>query len=73
MAQMPAAAFIDLRPALREAKAHERVYYKTDSHWNYNGAMAGYDVIMREVQRAAGARAAAGNRCPRNAQRTLPA
>ena len=44
-------AFIDLRPALREAKAHERVYFKTDSHWNYNGAMAGYEVIMRDVQR----------------------
>ncbi len=43
---------IDLRPALRAAKAHDRVYYKTDSHWNYLGAMVGYDLIMREVQRA---------------------
>ena len=45
-------AFIDLRSALRVAKAHDRVYYKTDSHWNYNGARVGYDAIMREVLRA---------------------
>ncbi len=44
--------FIDLRPVLRAAKAHDRVYYMTDSHWNFNGAIAGYDTIMREVQRA---------------------
>jgi alginate O-acetyltransferase complex protein AlgJ len=43
---------LDLRPALREAKLRERVYYQTDSHWNYLGAMVGYDAIMREVQRA---------------------
>jgi alginate O-acetyltransferase complex protein AlgJ len=42
---------LDLRPALRAAKARERVYYQTDSHWNYLGAMVGYDAIMREVQR----------------------
>jgi len=45
------AAFIDLRPALHAAKAHTRVYYQTDSHWNYLGAQVGYDAIMREVQR----------------------
>jgi hypothetical protein len=44
-------AFLDLRPALREAKARDRVYFKTDSHWNYNGAMVGYEAIMRDVQR----------------------
>ena len=44
-------AFIDLRPALRAAKARDRVYYQTDSHWNYNGALIGYDAIMREAQR----------------------
>ncbi len=43
--------FIDLRPALRGAKARDRVYFKTDSHWNYNGAMVGYEAIMRDVQR----------------------
>ena len=45
-------ALLDLRPALRDAKARDRVYYQTDSHWNYLGAMVGYDAIMREVQRA---------------------
>jgi alginate O-acetyltransferase complex protein AlgJ len=43
---------LDLRPALRAAKARERVYYQTDSHWNYNGAMVGYAAIMQEVRRA---------------------
>ncbi|HQR11406.1 MAG TPA: hypothetical protein PLW68_08770 [Casimicrobiaceae bacterium] len=43
---------LDLRPALLDAKRHDRVYYQTDSHWNYLGAMVGYDLIIREVQRA---------------------
>jgi alginate O-acetyltransferase complex protein AlgJ len=45
-------AFVDLRPALRAAKARDRVYFKTDSHWNFNGAIVGYEAIMREVLRA---------------------
>jgi alginate O-acetyltransferase complex protein AlgJ len=45
-------AFVDLRAPLFAAKARERVYYKTDSHWNYNGAIVGYDEIMRAVQKA---------------------
>ena len=45
-------ALLDLRPALRAAKTRARIYYQTDSHWNYNGALVGYDAIMREVQRA---------------------
>ena len=45
-------ALLDLRPALRDAKTRERVYYQTDSHWNYLGAIVGYEAIMREVQRA---------------------
>ncbi|MFO1304205.1 MAG: hypothetical protein U1F54_10760 [Burkholderiales bacterium] len=47
-------SFVDLRPPLLDAKARERVYYKTDSHWNFNGAMVGYDAIMRAVQKALG-------------------
>lgn len=42
--------FVDLRPALLAAKASERVYYQTDSHWNYNGAVVGYETMM-EVAR----------------------
>ena len=47
--------FVDLRAPLRDAKARERVYYLTDSHWNFNGAIVGYDEIMRAVQRGAAA------------------
>lgn len=44
--------FVDLRPALLEAKSRERVYFKTDSHWNFNGAIVGYNVLMRAVAAA---------------------
>ena len=43
--------YIDLTYALRNAKGSALVYYLTDSHWNMLGATAGYDVIMRQVQR----------------------
>ena len=43
-------AFVDLRPALTAAKAQERVYFQTDSHWNFNGAIVGYGELMRAVQ-----------------------
>ena len=49
MARHPEVAFIDLRPALRAAKTRELVYYKTDSHWNYNGAVVGYEALMAAV------------------------
>jgi alginate O-acetyltransferase complex protein AlgJ len=42
--------FVDLRPPLLAAKARERVYFQTDSHWNFNGAIVGYDALMRVVQ-----------------------
>jgi hypothetical protein len=44
--------FVDLRAPLQAAKARERVYYQTDSHWNYNGAVIGYGELMRAVQKA---------------------
>ncbi len=52
--------FVDLRGPLLAAKEREQVYYRTDSHWNYNGAVVGYGEIMRAVQQAlpAGALAA---------------
>lgn len=52
MAKHPEVAFVDLRPALRAAKARELVYYKTDSHWNYNGATVGYEALMAAVRDA---------------------
>ena len=47
-------AFVDLRPALRAAKARERLYYQTDSHWNFNGAVVGYEALMEAVRKALG-------------------
>ena len=50
----PSLRYVDLRDALREAKSHEQVYYRTDSHWNYLGAIVAYRALMREVQQAVG-------------------
>jgi len=37
---------IDLRKALSIAKKNQQLYYKTDSHWNYNGAnIAQFEII----------------------------
>jgi hypothetical protein len=42
---------IDLLPVLLEAKARERVYHLTDTHWNARGAFAAYQRIITEVHR----------------------
>jgi alginate O-acetyltransferase complex protein AlgJ len=47
----PELHFIDLRAALRDSKQRERVYYKTDSHWNFLGASVGYRVLSSEIGR----------------------
>jgi len=41
---------VDLRPALFGAKARERVYQKTDTHWNDRGAFAAYQQIIGAVR-----------------------
>ena len=51
--------FVDPARPLRDAKTRERVYFQTDSHWNYNGADVGYEALMRAVQRALPGRLAA--------------
>jgi alginate O-acetyltransferase complex protein AlgJ len=51
LAREPQLKFIDLRAPLSRAKGGERLYYKTDSHWNYLGATVGYHAIMLEVTR----------------------
>lgn len=38
---------VDLRQPLAAAKARERVYHQTDTHWNDRGAFVGYTEIMR--------------------------
>jgi hypothetical protein len=37
---------LDLRPELLAAKAHERIYHRTDTHWNDRGAFVGYQSII---------------------------
>ena len=50
LAAHPDLAAVDLRPPLLEAKAHQRLYFITDSHWNYAGAIVGYDALMRAIR-----------------------
>jgi hypothetical protein len=42
---------LDLRPALYQAKLRHLVAYKTDSHWNFYGGLAGYQVIITELNK----------------------
>jgi alginate O-acetyltransferase complex protein AlgJ len=51
LARYPQLQFIDLRGPLLQAKAGERLYYQTDSHWNYLGATIGYQALMARVER----------------------
>lgn len=37
---------LDLRPALLAAKVGERIYHRTDTHWNDRGAFVGYQHIV---------------------------
>jgi hypothetical protein len=37
---------LDLRPALLTAKAGERLYHRTDTHWNDRGAYVAYAAIV---------------------------
>ena len=41
---------IDVRPSLFEAKARERIYQKTDTHWNDRGALVAYQRIIGAVR-----------------------
>ena len=49
--------YVDLRAPLVAAKTHARVYYATDSHWNYLGASVAYRAIMHAVRDALAPRA----------------
>ncbi len=42
---------IDLRHALFLAKKNQQLYYKTDTHWNYNGANIAQFEIMKVIER----------------------
>lgn len=41
----PELRVVDLRPALRAAKARGPLYYKGDSHWTFTGALVGYEAL----------------------------
>jgi len=41
---------VDVRPALFEAKALERIYQQTDTHWNDRGALVAYQQIINAVR-----------------------
>jgi hypothetical protein len=43
---------LDLRQPLMEAKGRERLYHRTDSHWNEYGAFIGYQAIAAELMKA---------------------
>lgn len=40
---------LDLRPVLDAAKRHERLYHRTDTHWNDRGAYVAYAAIVRAL------------------------
>jgi hypothetical protein len=37
---------VDVRPTLFAAKRRERIYFKTDTHWNDRGAQVAYETII---------------------------
>jgi hypothetical protein len=41
---------VDARPALFGAKARERIYQQTDTHWNDRGALVAYQGIINAVR-----------------------
>lgn len=41
---------VDVRPALFEQKTRERIYFKTDTHWNDRGALVAYQAIINAVR-----------------------
>ncbi len=43
---------IDLRAPLLEAKGRNRLYHRTDSHWNEYGAFVGYERVMAELTKS---------------------
>ena len=41
---------VDVRPRLLAARAHERIYHRTDTHWNDRGALVAYQQIIAAVR-----------------------
>ncbi|MHC1724983.1 MAG: hypothetical protein AB9866_02985 [Syntrophobacteraceae bacterium] len=51
LASDPGIEFIDLREALLRAKPLQRLYHRTDSHWNDYGAFIGYATLMERIRK----------------------
>jgi len=43
---------VDVRAGLFNAKAKEKLYYETDTHWNSYGAFIGYKELMNEINKS---------------------
>jgi alginate O-acetyltransferase complex protein AlgJ len=43
---------VDLRPTLHAAKTAERLYHRTDTHWNDRGAFVAYTTVMQALGRS---------------------
>lgn len=41
--------FVDLRPPFLEASSEDQLYYKTDTHWNFNGDYLAYRTVVDEI------------------------
>jgi hypothetical protein len=41
---------VDVRPILQAAKPHERLYEKTDTHWNERGAFLAYQQLVGAIR-----------------------
>lgn len=50
LAAYPDLVALDLRPALRAAKARDQVYFRSDSHWNLLGASVAYRELAMLLQ-----------------------
>jgi len=44
-------SIVDPRAAMVEAKSGGRLYHKTDSHWNLDGAFVGYQVLTDRIEK----------------------
>jgi len=44
------AMIVDVRPQLRKGKSIERLYHKSDTHWNSRGAYLAYLTLMKQVR-----------------------
>lgn len=49
MTQHPGILYLDIRAELINAKEKQRLYYKTDTHWNPYGAYIAYAEIMKKL------------------------